>query len=215
MVLWKRVGERWDQWGFVSQTHLYGFSICLVIWPWPRSFCIHWHTDLVWFSRNTCLEALLCLLWNRCVLAHKRQSELLCVYCFPCYFESSVPPFFFRICYHHSVCARLGVAQSYLTLRDPVYCNRPVSSVHGILQSRILGWVVISSSRGSSWPGDRTHISCIADRFFTPEPLGKPPSSQCKCGLLNLSLWLCQTKLFDSNSLKAFLPSSKSVAPWR
>ena len=69
-------------------------SICLLIWPWPRSFCIHWHTDLVWFSRNTYLEALLCLLWNRCVLAHKCQSKLLCVYCFPYYFESSVPLFF-------------------------------------------------------------------------------------------------------------------------
>ena len=202
MFLWKRVGERWDQWGFVSQTHLYGFSIYLVIWPWPRSFCLYWHIDLVWFSRNTYLEALLCLHWNRCVLAHKRQSELLCVYCLPCYFESSVPFFFLS---SQCVCTR-SVAQSYPTLQDPTYCNWPVSSAHGILQSRILEWVV-SSSRGSSWPGDRTRISCIADRFFTPESLGKPISSQCKCGVLSSSLWF--------SYLTAFLPSSKSVAPWR
>ena len=105
MFLWKRVGERWDQWGFVSQTHLYGFSIYLVIWPRPRSFCLHWHIDLVWFSRNTYLEALLCLHWNRWVLALKRQSELLRVYCLPCYFESSVP-FFFLGCVIITVCVR-------------------------------------------------------------------------------------------------------------
>ena len=43
-------------------------------------------------------------------------------------------------------------------------CSPPDSSVHGILQTRILEWVAISSSRGSSWPRDRTWVSC---RFFT------------------------------------------------
>ena len=52
---------------------------------------------------------------------------------------------------------------------------QPASSVHGILQSRILEWVAISSSRGSSQPRDGTHISCIAGGFFTTEPPGKPP----------------------------------------
>ena len=41
-------------------------------------------------------------------------------------------------------------------------CNPPGSSVHGIFQARILEWVAISSSRGSSWPRDCTHISCIS-----------------------------------------------------
>ena len=50
----------------------------------------------------------------------------------------------------------------------------PGSSVHGILQARILVWVAISFSRGSSWPRDRTCISCIAGGFFTAEPPGKP-----------------------------------------
>ena len=39
-------------------------------------------------------------------------------------------------------------------------CGPPGSSVHGILQARILKWVAIASSRGSSWPRDQTHISC-------------------------------------------------------
>ena len=43
----------------------------------------------------------------------------------------------------------------------------PASSVYGILQARILEWVAIPFSRGSSQPRDRTQISCIAGRFFT------------------------------------------------
>ena len=59
------------------------------------------------------------------------------------------------------------VAQSYWTLCDPMDCCPPGSSVHGILQARILEWVAISSSRGSPRPRDRTHVSCTAGRFFT------------------------------------------------
>ena len=69
------------------------------------------------------------------------------------------------------------VAQSCLILCDPVDCSSPRSSVHGIFQARILEWVAISSSRGSTWPRDRTLVSCvscIAGRFFTTEPPGKP-----------------------------------------
>ena len=46
----------------------------------------------------------------------------------------------------------------------------PGTSVHGISQARTLEWVAISFSRGSSWPGYQTHVSCvscIASRFFT------------------------------------------------
>ena len=70
-----------------------------------------------------------------------------------------------------------SVAQSGPTLWDPMDCKPPASSVHGILQARILGWVAICSSRGSSRPWDGTHISCVsctAGRFFTAVPPGKP-----------------------------------------
>ena len=50
---------------------------------------------------------------------------------------------------------------------DPVDYSLLVSSVHEILQARILGWVVISFSRGSSRPRDQTWVSCIAVIFFT------------------------------------------------
>ena len=64
--------------------------------------------------------------------------------------------------------------QSCLTLCYPVDCSPPGFSVHGILQARILEWVAMPSSKGSSQPRDRTHVSCIADRFFTAKPPGKP-----------------------------------------
>ena len=50
--------------------------------------------------------------------------------------------------------------QSFLILCDPMDCSLPASSVHKIIPARILEWVTISSSRGSSWPRDRTHVSC-------------------------------------------------------
>ena len=59
------------------------------------------------------------------------------------------------------------VAQSCPTLCDPIECSLPGSSVHGILQARILEWVAILFSRGSSQPRDWTHDSCIAGGFFT------------------------------------------------
>ena len=47
----------------------------------------------------------------------------------------------------------------------------PVSSVHGISQARILEWVAISFSRGSSWPRDQNQIfPALAGGFFTTEP---------------------------------------------
>ena len=58
------------------------------------------------------------------------------------------------------------VTQLCLTLCDPVDYSLPVSSVRGILQSRILEWVAISFSRESSQPRDRTWVSCIAGRRF-------------------------------------------------
>ena len=53
------------------------------------------------------------------------------------------------------------------TLYKPMNCSPPGSSVHGILQVRILEWVAMPSSRGSSWSRDRTHVSYISCKFFS------------------------------------------------
>ena len=62
---------------------------------------------------------------------------------------------------------KLLISQSCQTLGNPMDCSPPGSSVHGILQARILEWVAISVSRGSSHPRDQTQVSCITGRFFT------------------------------------------------
>ena len=67
---------------------------------------------------------------------------------------------------------------SHVSLCDPIGLCLPGSSVCGILQARILEWVAISSSRGSSQLGDQTHVSyvsCIGRWVLLPlAPPGKP-----------------------------------------
>ena len=65
--------------------------------------------------------------------------------------------------------AKALVAQLCPTLWDPMDYNWLGSSVHEVVQARILEWVATPSSRGSPWPKDRTWVSCIAGRFFTME----------------------------------------------
>ena len=65
-------------------------------------------------------------------------------------------------------CMHAKSLQSCSTLR-PMDCSLPGSSVLGILQARMLEWVAMPFSRGSSWPRDQTGVSCgscIAGRFF-------------------------------------------------
>ena len=68
-------------------------------------------------------------------------------------------PGFSAILYHPCACS---VAQSCLTLCNPLNCGLPGFSVHGISQSRILEWVAISLSKGSSQPRDQTQVCHIA-----------------------------------------------------
>ncbi|CAI9162084.1 unnamed protein product [Rangifer tarandus platyrhynchus] len=83
-------------------------------------------------------------------------------------------------CCHLIVCiCTMGLVvavfvKSSPTLCNPVDCSLPASSVHGIFQARILWWVAISPSTGTSRLRDRTCISCLAGRFFTTDPPGKP-----------------------------------------
>ena len=68
--------------------------------------------------------------------------------------------------YTTSSCAKS--LHSCPTLCDPVGCSPPGYSVHGILQARILEWVAMPSSRGSSRPRDQTCVTpALAGRFFT------------------------------------------------
>ena len=59
------------------------------------------------------------------------------------------------------------VVQSCLTFCDTMDCSLSGFSIHGIFQARVLKWVAISFSSGSSWPRDQTRVSCMAGRRFT------------------------------------------------
>ena len=91
------------------------------------------------------------------------------------------------------------VAQSCPTFCDPMDYSLPHSSVHGILQARVLAWVATSFCRGSSWPRDRTQVSHIVGRHFTiwATREAKRPSSPTHPGFklsqlfLGLPRWCC------------------------
>ena len=64
--------------------------------------------------------------------------------------------------------------QKTLTLCEPMDCSPPGSSVHGVLQARILEWVAISFCRGSSRPRNRTWVSCTSRWVLYHWAPGKP-----------------------------------------
>ena len=72
--------------------------------------------------------------------------------------------FFYLIGVFLFVCLFSGGQLSKCNTMDS---SPPDSSLHGILQARVLEWVAMPSSRGSSQPRDRTQVSCIAGGFFT------------------------------------------------
>ena len=81
-----------------------------------------------------------------------------------CFSYFLFPLLFRTLAPHLKVCE---VSQLLLTLCDLMDCSLPGFSIHGIFQARILEWVAISFSRGSSCPRDRTWVSHTAGRFFT------------------------------------------------
>ena len=92
------------------------------------------------------------------------------------------------------------VSQSCLTLCDPMDGSPPGSSVHGILQARILEWIAISFSRGSSQPRDRTRSPAFQVDSLPSEPPGK--SKNTGMGSLSLLQGILLTLKSNWNLLK-------------
>ena len=80
-------------------------------------------------------------------------------------------------------------AQSHSCLTFDMGCNPPGSSVHGILQARILEWVAISFSRRSSQPRNRSQVPHIAGRFFTSRATREALTFKHMPEKLNFSWW--------------------------
>ena len=98
----------------------------------------------------------------------------------------------------HSMLCCTQSLQPHPTLCSPMDRSPPGSSVHGVLQARILEWVAMLSSRGSSQPRDRIHISCVscfAGRFFTTEP---PGQLSCTANWQLSTLWFKMSNFLKS-----------------
>ena len=94
-----------------------------------------------------------------------------------------------RACWNYSV---------LLTLCNSMDCSPPASSVHGILQARILVWVATPFSRGLPHPGIQALVSCIASEFFTAETQGSLGNTTvciyCKKICVSILMDLCRSK---------------------
>ena len=101
--------------------------------------------------------------------------------------------------------------------RDPMECSPPGSSVHGIFQARILEWIAISSSRGSSWSRARTWVSCIGKQILyhwaTREVLRRHTDGQRHTERYSTSLIIRETqiKATRSSSCQSERPSIRSL----
>ena len=137
------------------------------------------------------IYAHICLLTHVCVhylskpiriWASRRQILRLSMQPWP---EYLMPERFLHVCYPFT---------SIISDCDPMDWSPSGSSIYGILQARKLERAAMPSSRGSFQPKDRTCVSCVsclADGFFTAEPLGKPPNApsfQANCSLFETLL---------------------------
>ena len=132
------------------------------------------------------------ILWSCCSLpsGHKLFAFFPCVKC------------------SHLLLKWSEVAQSCPTLCNPMDCILPGSSIHGIFQARVLEWVTISFSRGSSRPQDRTEVSRIAGRRFTVWDTREAkclipfqPQAQARCHLDQVEGWMRLLRCGSSKAL--------------
>ena len=111
--------------------------------------------------------------------------------------------------HNRHICA-CSVTQSCLTLSDPVDYSPPGPSVHGSLQARILEWVAMLFSRGSSQPRGRPWVSCIsclAGKLFATKSREKPPKWHNR----GYSLFMCHLQSLDHKALIEGLLLSMSM----
>ena len=100
------------------------------------------------------------------------------------------------------------VAQSCLTLCDPMDCSLPGSSIQGIFQARTLEWVAMSFSRGSSRPRDWNRVFCFVGRCLTVWAIREVHGPFLK-SLLNLLLYCFCVCLFGHKAHGILTPQSR------
>ena len=145
---------------------------CKPIWGWGNRNLISSPSSIFWYPvfKSPLHFSLILTVWvfvpmalkqswgvKRTVESHMPESDISLSLSSPCHYLLS------------KACACVLSCFSCVQLCDPMDCGPSGSSVHGILQARILEWVAMPSSRESSWPRDQTHISyvsCIGRRVL-------------------------------------------------
>ena len=139
-------------------------------------------TSLYWSSPN-CMQLFYIIklimfpLWLAIVITFyffiwllivKTDKHLLLLWLCICYSLNTIVLWLVnRKIIEHFITKWSEIAQSCPTLCDPMDCSLLGFSIRGIFQARVLEWVGISFSIGSSWPRDWTRVSCIVSRCFS------------------------------------------------
>jgi len=104
-----------------------------------------------------------------------------------------------------AVAAAAWSLQSCPTLCKPIDCSPPGSSVHGILQARVLEWVAMSSSRRSSRPRDGTWVSCTAADSLPLSHQGSSIDSWQHWQMTDFILWVLSKHLSSESFIYSIL----------
>ena len=104
------------------------------------------------------------------------------------------------------------IAQLCPTLCDPVDCSLPGSSVNGIFQARVLEWVAVSFSKGSSLPRDWTWVSALKADAYRLRHFWWGNESTEELGNLLSNCWLSEKQRLDWNEV-TWLHSMDSLLP--
>ena len=129
-------------------------SECLPLWLSNRGSC---YKSLFIFSPGSIFVSMARLLWSAVTVFSRMITYVFGVSFKPAHGDLDDTTSILKLCL---------VAQSCPAVCNPMNYSLPGLSVHGILQARILEWVAMPSSRGSSQPSDWTQVSSIAGEFF-------------------------------------------------
>ena len=161
-----------------------GISTSIAIWEWARAprplwrgaetgtrtiITSHLHSHESPLTTCTLTGPMLVMQVPYCSVCHGRACRVF-QFLFLLRYSS------FALGFSMSLVVVVKVAQLCLTLCNPMDCSLPSSSVHGILQARILEWLAIPFSRGFSQPRNQIQVSHIAGGFFTDWATREPIS---------------------------------------
>ena len=145
-----------------------GGLVCYGSWGHKESDMTEWLNWTELMATPLKPKSLALFLASLFFTAHIQSVSNSCKFCFQTIQNLTITTYTILV---QVTITSLGLLVVYLLscvwlICNPIDCKPPGSSVHGISQLRILEWVAISFSRGSSWPRDWTHVYCISRQIL-------------------------------------------------